>query len=49
METTIAVIGVEENPESIEEKLSVAGEIIKRGGAGGISDRDCLWSWRRCA
>lgn len=32
METTIAVIGVEENPESIEEKLSVAGKIIKQGG-----------------
>jgi len=32
METTIAVIGAEENPESIAAKLSVAGEIIKRGG-----------------
>lgn len=32
MKTTIAVIGAEENLESIEAKLSVAGEIIKRGG-----------------
>jgi L-threonylcarbamoyladenylate synthase len=32
METTIAVIGVKENPECIEAKLSMAGEIIKRGG-----------------
>ena len=31
MKTTIAVIGAEENLESIEAKLSVAGEIIKRG------------------
>ncbi|MFG6369931.1 MAG: threonylcarbamoyl-AMP synthase [Lachnospiraceae bacterium] len=32
MDTTIAVIDMEENPESIEAKLSVAGEIIKQGG-----------------
>lgn len=45
METKILQV----NPEQFgDEEFREAGQVLQDRGLGGVSDRDGIWSWRKC-